>query len=69
MHDGLFTDIKEIPPYPDEIEWFIDYWVYILGGVPVINGKLDDFEKSLRDFIQKREDRVRDAQDVKREDL
>lgn len=69
MHDGLFTDIKEIPPYPDEIEWFIDHWVYILGGVPVINGKLDDFERSLRDFIQKREDRVRDAQDVKREDL
>ena len=69
MHDGLFTEIKEIPAYPDEIEWFIDHWVYILGGVPVINGKLDDFEKSLRDFIQKREDRVRDAQDVKREDL
>ena len=63
MHDGLFTEIKEIPPYPDEIEWFIDHWVYILGGVPVINGKLDDFEMGLRDFIRMREERAKNLND------
>ena len=57
MHDALLHKM-------DDVDFFIDHWIIVRkDGTPILNGREEEFEKSLRALINKERQKAVNARD------
>ena len=68
MHDALIKVNND--RLPDDIDIFVDHWIIVRkDGTPVLNGREEDFEQSLRRLISKERQKAINVRDWQHYDV